>query len=227
LDRIKAFCTVIDCTVFVSVKISFLLLRGFLLFALFTFILFSAFFCFFFCSTSGYRCFELNQMHLNIIHMRMGKTSSSLYKITIMFHLLVMYFSTDTYVITKRRRGSSINDVKLFILFRSPWGCDIVSGRPVVSFKKTTISISNFRWTQKNRYINLNSQTWAYGHLSLMTIIYDPFFNFYIAMLPLNNDHLSTTATIFGFQGWSLYKFQLIKSKHLFKTIWLCKTLSF
>ncbi len=49
------------------------------------------------------------------------------------------------------------------------------------------------------------SQIWANDHLFLTTTI----LWFHLEILqhkwPLNNDHLSTTATIFGSQGWSLW----------------------
>ncbi len=39
----------------------------------------------------------------------------------------------------------------------------------------------------------------------LQRLFYGPNFNFYNAKLPLNNDHLPTTATNFWSRGWSLY----------------------
>ncbi len=49
------------------------------------------------------------------------------------------------------------------------------------------------------------SQTWASDHVSITIIILR--FNLELILLkwPLNNHHLSTTATIFGSQGWPLY----------------------
>ncbi len=55
------------------------------------------------------------------------------------------------------------------------------------------------------------SQTWVNDHLRMTTtclqrpLFWAPDFNFYNIKLPLNNDHLSTTATNFGTRGWSLY----------------------
>jgi len=54
------------------------------------------------------------------------------------------------------------------------------------------------------------SQTWVNDHLRITTTclqqpqFWGPNFNFHNIKLPLNNDHLSTTATNFGSQGWSL-----------------------
>jgi len=41
--------------------------------------------------------------------------------------------------------------------------------------------------------------------LSTATTILGPNFNFHNIKLPMNNAQLSTTATNFGSQGWSLY----------------------
>ncbi len=55
------------------------------------------------------------------------------------------------------------------------------------------------------------SQTWANSHLLiaptclLRPSFWGPVLNHYSIKWPLNNDHLSTTATIFGCQGWLLY----------------------
>ncbi len=55
------------------------------------------------------------------------------------------------------------------------------------------------------------SQTWVNDHLRIATTclqrpsFWSPNLSLYNTTLPLNNDHLSTTATNLGFQGWSLY----------------------
>jgi len=55
------------------------------------------------------------------------------------------------------------------------------------------------------------SQTWANDHLRIATtclqrpLFCGPVFLVYSIKVPLNNDHLSTTATIFGSRGWPLY----------------------
>jgi len=60
-------------------------------------------------------------------------------------------------------------------------------------------------------YPLLYSQTWVNDHLRIATTclqrpqFWGPNFNFHNTKQPLNNDHLSTTATNFGSQGWSLY----------------------
>jgi len=57
----------------------------------------------------------------------------------------------------------------------------------------------------------LYSQTWAIDHLQTATtylqrpLFCGPIFLVYSIKVPLNNDHLSTTAIIFGSQGWPLY----------------------
>jgi hypothetical protein len=67
-------------------------------------------------------------------------------------------------------------------------------------------------WTEKcNASICMYGQTWVNDHFLITTtclqwpLFWGPNFNFHIVKLPLNNDHLSTTATNFGSQGWSLY----------------------
>jgi len=56
-----------------------------------------------------------------------------------------------------------------------------------------------------------SSQTWAKDHLRIATTclqqprFWGPILSFYNMMLPPNNDYLSTTATNFGSQVWSLY----------------------
>ncbi len=55
------------------------------------------------------------------------------------------------------------------------------------------------------------SQTWADDHLRIATTwlqwpsFWCPNLIFYNIEPPLNNDHLSTKTTVFGYQGWSLY----------------------
>ena len=55
------------------------------------------------------------------------------------------------------------------------------------------------------------SQTWVNDHLWTTTTclqrppFWGPIFTFYNIKLPLNNDHLSITATNLGSRGWSLY----------------------
>jgi hypothetical protein len=49
------------------------------------------------------------------------------------------------------------------------------------------------------------SQTWTNNHLRIATTILRSHLELLLLTWPLNNDHLSTTATIFGSQGWSLY----------------------
>jgi len=55
------------------------------------------------------------------------------------------------------------------------------------------------------------SQTWVNDHLQITTtclqrpLFWGPDFNFHYKKLPLNNNHLSTTATHFGSRRWSLY----------------------
>ena len=55
------------------------------------------------------------------------------------------------------------------------------------------------------------SQTWANDHLRITTTCLQrppflgPIFNFHNIKLPLNSDHLSTTVSNLGSQGWSLY----------------------
>ena len=62
-----------------------------------------------------------------------------------------------------------------------------------------------------NGFVSKYSQTWANDHLRITTtcvqrpLFWGPIFTFYSIKLPLNNDHLSTTATIFGSRGWSFY----------------------
>jgi len=67
------------------------------------------------------------------------------------------------------------------------------------------------------------SQTWANDHLWIMIIcllrllFWGPNFNVFNIKLSLNNDHLSTTATNFGYQ-WSLYKGLTVCFWHCFST---------
>ncbi len=55
------------------------------------------------------------------------------------------------------------------------------------------------------------SQTWTNDHLRLATawlqrpLFWGPIFDVNSTKVPLNNDHLSTTAIIFGSQRWSFY----------------------
>ncbi len=48
-------------------------------------------------------------------------------------------------------------------------------------------------------------QTWANDHLSITTGILRSHSKLILHKWPLNNDHLSTSATIFGSQWWPLY----------------------
>jgi len=63
----------------------------------------------------------------------------------------------------------------------------------------------------KHKLVWKYSQTWVNDHLRITTTclkrlqFWGPNFNFHNTKLPLNNDHLSTTATNFGSQGWLLY----------------------
>jgi hypothetical protein len=65
------------------------------------------------------------------------------------------------------------------------------------------------------------SQTWVNNYLWITTTclqrphFWGPKFNFHNKKLPLNNDHLSTTATNFGCQMWSLYTSLAVLSLNL------------
>jgi len=65
--------------------------------------------------------------------------------------------------------------------------------------------------TKKKLSIIKYSQTWINDHLWIRTIclqqplFWGPNINYHNVKLPLNKDHMSTTATNFGFQGWFLY----------------------
>ncbi len=72
------------------------------------------------------------------------------------------------------------------------------------------------RWRRRNKFVSTSnhfkySQTCVNDHLPITTTCQQrpqfgcPIFNFYNKKLPLNNDHLSTTATSFESRGWSLY----------------------
>ncbi len=63
------------------------------------------------------------------------------------------------------------------------------------------------------------SQTWAYDHLSTTTTILRPRLKLLSQKWPLSNDHLSSTATIFGSRGWSLCT-GLIAFKSLLRLIY-------
>jgi len=89
---------------------------------------------------------------------------------------------------------------------------------------------SNATWKRyKTNWIY--SQTWVNDHLRIATTclqrpqFWGPNFNFHNIKLPLNNDHLSTMATNFGSQGWSLstsltvYKLLLFKHFHFMHVI--------
>jgi hypothetical protein len=66
------------------------------------------------------------------------------------------------------------------------------------------------------------SQTWVNDHLRIATTclqrpsFWSPNLSLCNTTLPLNNDHLSTTATNLGSQGWSLYtSLTVIKSRYV------------
>ena len=62
------------------------------------------------------------------------------------------------------------------------------------------------------------SQTWVNDHLRIATtclqrpLFWSPNLRLHNINLPLNNDHLSTTATNLGSRGWSLYKGLTVQS---------------
>ena len=88
----------------------------------------------------------------------------------------------------------------------------------------------DFEFLTKSNYRSNYSQTWASNHLWITTTcLQQPqcwglFFNLYSIKLPLNNDHLSTTATYLGFRlpswllytGVTVYNFLRLNSKVIF-----------
>ncbi len=95
-----------------------------------------------------------------------------------------------------------------------------INTRPNINFVnhyhlsvKSRISEVHVKWNKTFAlWVILNySQNWVNDHLWITTtrlqrpLFRGSNFNFHSIKLPLNNDHLSTTATHFGSRGWSLY----------------------
>jgi hypothetical protein len=83
------------------------------------------------------------------------------------------------------------------------------------------------KWTLLEQKVRNYCQTWTNDHLWITTtclqrpLFLGPDFNVYSIDLPLNNDHLSTTATILGSRGWSLYTGLTVLLKKTFESeIW-------
>ncbi len=124
--------------------------------------------------------------------------------------------------LVKNQEFSTLLQVFAYIL--------MLKARPPVnndSFKTHSISgekgsVRHFSVTSNCNY----SQTWATNHFRIATTCLQrpPIFRSHVKLSlhkwPLNNNHLSTTATIFGFQGWLLYSSLTVSENEL----WLCLT---
>ncbi len=61
-------------------------------------------------------------------------------------------------------------------------------------------------WMNVSNCLQMHArETCANDHLRIATTVLRSHLGFLLHKIPLNNDHLSTTATIFGSQGWLLY----------------------